>query len=147
MKYIYLDVCALCRSYDDQTYPRIHIETTAVHLILKKVEDGRYGMVYSPVHKVEISSIKNDSEKIDLLLLLDSLGIQCDIDKKAARLRAEDLLRQGIGVADAAHVAFAEAAKADFISCDDKLIKKCSGMLIDVWTGNPAAFCYKEDLK
>jgi len=147
LKYIYLDVCALCRSYDDQTYPRIHLETTAVHLILKKVEAGRYGMVYSPVDKVEISSIKNDSERIDLLLLLDSLGIQCDIDKKATRLRAEDLLRQVIGVADAAHVAFAEAAKADFISCDDKLTKKCSGMLIDVWTGNPAAFCCKEDLK
>ena len=104
-------------------------------------------MVYSPVHKVGISAITNDFERIDLLLLLEKLAVQRDIDKEAARMRAEELLRQGIGSADAAHLAFAEAAKADFISCDDKLIKKCSKMSINVWTGNPVAFCYKEDLK
>lgn len=147
LKYIYLDVCALCRSYDDQSYSRIQLETVAVHLIFKKVEAGHYGMVYSPVHKSEISAIANDSERIDLLVMLETLGVKRDINKKVARMRAEFFLRQGIGSADAAHLSFAEAAKADFISVDDKLVKKCSKMSIDLWTGNPVTFCYQEDLK
>jgi hypothetical protein len=52
-------------------------------------------------------------------------GKNLTIDKKAARMRAEDFMRQGLGPADAAHLTSAEASKADFINCDDKLIKKC----------------------
>lgn len=147
MKPIYMDVCTLCRPYDDQSYSRIHLETVAVQLILKKIEAGNYSMVYSPVHKVEISAITNDSERIDLLLLLDTLAVKSNINKKMARIRSEELIHQGIGVADAAHLAFAEATQADFISCDDKLIKKCAKTAISVWTGNPVAFCFKENLK
>jgi predicted nucleic acid-binding protein len=147
LKQIYLDVCALCRPYDDQSYSRIHLETVAVRLILKKVEARRYRMITSPVHKFEISDIANYSERIDLLLLLEKLGERVEIDNHAARARAETLTRFGMGPADAAHLAFAEAAKADFLSCDDKLIKKCSRMTVDVWTGNPVAFCDKENLR
>lgn len=53
----------------------------------------------------------------------------------------------GFGVADAAHLAFSESVKADFISCDDKLLKKCAQIEIDIWTGSPILFCEKEDLK
>jgi len=41
------------------------------------------------------------------------------------RIRAERLYDNGIGVADAAHVAFAEAAGANFVTCDDRLLKRC----------------------
>lgn len=137
----------MCRPYDDQSYSRIHLETVAVRLILKTVEAGRYRMTTSPVHEVEISEIANYSERIDLLLLIEKLGVRVEFDAGATRARAEKLMRQGMGPADAAHLAFAEAAKADFISCDDKLIKKCSRMTVDIWTGNPVAFCDKENLR
>jgi predicted nucleic acid-binding protein len=91
-------------------------------LILKTVEAGRYRLITSPVHEIEISDIANDSERIDLLLMLEKLGVRIAIDNEAARARAEKLFRQGLGPADAAHIAFAEAAQADFISCDDKLV-------------------------
>ncbi|MDF2953368.1 MAG: hypothetical protein OD816_000613 [Thermodesulfobacterium sp.] len=32
-KLIYLDVCALCRPFDDQSYLRIRMETEAINLI------------------------------------------------------------------------------------------------------------------
>lgn len=147
MKYIYMDVCTLCRPYDDQSYSRIHLETVAVHLILKKIEAGDYALVFSPAHQFEISAISNDSERIDLLMLLETLAVKGNFHKKKTRIRAEELVRQGIGPADAAHLAFAEAAKAEFISCDDKLIKKCAQVATAVWTGSPVAFCYKEELK
>ncbi|MDY6822660.1 MAG: hypothetical protein SWH68_02520 [Thermodesulfobacteriota bacterium] len=104
-------------------------------------------MVYSPVHKFEISDISNEAERIDLLLFLEQLGVKHDIAPKTVRALAEEFSQQGLGPADAAHLAFAEATKADFISCDDKLIKKCSKMALNVWAGNPVAFCDKEDLR
>ena len=70
-----------------------------------------------------------------------------DADLFAARKRTEDLISKGFGVADAAHVAFAEQAAASFITCDDKLIKKCLKCDISVWIGSPIAFCEKENLK
>ena len=63
LKRIYLDACALCRPYDDQSYTRIHLETTAVQLILRAIERGDYELFYSPVHEKEISAISNYQEE------------------------------------------------------------------------------------
>jgi len=52
-----------------------------------------------------------------------------------------------LGPADAAHLAFAEIAGADFVSCDDRLCKKCGEMDLKIWAGNPVAFCEKEGLR
>ena len=144
---IYLDVCALCRPYDDQSYSRIHLETVAVHLILKAVENGLYSMIASPVHRAEISAIGDDHERTDLLYLLDKISIQKKFEQRVLRRRAEKLFDLGFGPADAAHLAFAEEVQADFISCDDKLIKKCAKLHLTLWVGNPIAFCDKEDLR
>ena len=41
MKSIYIDVCALSRPFDDQSFLRIRLETEALNLILsKKLSDG-----------------------------------------------------------------------------------------------------------
>lgn len=70
MKKIYLDVCTLCRPYDDQTYSRIHLETTAVQLILSAVENNRYQLVWSPVHINEIEATTDEIERVELLYLI-----------------------------------------------------------------------------
>ena len=64
-----------------------------------------------------------------------------------ARNRAEELASEGLGLADAAHLVFAEAVEAAFITCDDKLCKKCRALGLAIWTGNPVAFCDREGLK
>ncbi len=38
---VYLDVCALCRPFDDQTFLRIRLETDAVNLMISKIHEGR----------------------------------------------------------------------------------------------------------
>ncbi len=63
------------------------------------------------------------------------------------RKRAEELYALKFGIADAAHVAFAEYCDAEFISCDDFLIKKCVKHKVNVWCGNPVAFFEKEGLR
>ncbi len=51
-------------------------------------------MISSPAHKVEISAISDDLERIDLLLLLEKMALQPHIDKKKARMRAEKLVHK-----------------------------------------------------
>ena len=76
-----------------------------------------------------------------------SAGKFINLDKVQARKRAEKLISTGLGVADAAHLVFAETVGADFITCDDKLCKKCRTSDLIIWTGNPVAFCDKEGLR
>lgn len=146
-KLIYLDVCALSRPFDEQHYMRIRLETDAVNLILSNVRDESYRLLVSPVHWNEIGAIPDIFERIELLTILETLGHPVKANITKTRERAEELVKMGFGVADAAHIAFAEQSGASFISCDDKLVKRCSNHKIDVWCGNPVAFCDKEGLR
>jgi len=147
MKKIYLDVCVLSRPFDDQNYLRIQMETIALNLILSYVKVGKYKMLVSPVHFKEIEAISDDFERLELQIILESYGNGIQGDKETIRKIAEKYYQKGFGVADAAHVAYAEYAGADFISCDDKLIKKCIRNKVKIWCGNPITFCEKEGLK
>jgi len=147
IKRIYLDVCTLSRPFDNQTFLRIKLETEAVNLILSKIRAGKFDLVVSPVHWEEIGAISAAFERIELQERLKSLGKIVRVDLAAARNRAEELHNLKFGVADAAHVAFAEQWGAEFVSCDDSLIRKCSRHNIEIWCGNPVAFCEKEKLR
>lgn len=144
---IYLDVCALSRPFDDQTFLRIRLETEAVNLIMSKIQDGHLTMAVSPVHFAEIRAIPDTLERLELLSIVERYGVLLDIDKANTRKRAEELVGWGFGPADAAHVAFAEVGNAIFITCDDKLLKKCAKYGIRVRFGSSVLFCTEEDLR
>jgi predicted nucleic acid-binding protein len=146
-KSIYIDVCALSRPFDDQNYMRIRLETEALNLILLKIREGKLKLLFSPVHIIEIEAIPDTFERIELQTILNELGVPIKGDMSKIRARAEDLVSSGFGIADAAHVAFAEYSGAEFISCDAKLLKKCLTFKTKVWCGNPVSFCEKEGLK
>jgi len=122
---VYLDVCTLCRPFDDQTHLRIRLETEAVQLILSHVQLGALTRVVSPVHDIEIDAVTDFTERTYLQALLRQIGVAVDVDRATVRARAEYLSDQGVGVADAAHLAFAEAAGADFVTTDDRLVRQC----------------------
>lgn len=146
-KAIYFDVCTLCRPFDDQNYLRIRLETEAYHMILAKVKAGLFTMLVSKAHVKEIEAIPDLSERIDLQTILEKFGKPVSVNVAQTRKRADELIKAGFGIADAAHVAFSEKANAEFVSCDDALIKKCSKHGINTWCGNPILFCEKEGLK
>lgn len=146
-KCIYLDVCALCRPFDDQTRMRIRLETDAVQLILSHVRAGSLTLIASPAHDIEISAIDDLTEREHLWSMLQQLGQRLTFDLKRTRKRAEELNQQGLGPADAVHLAFAEEAEADFITCDDRLLRRCLRVRPGVWFGTPVAFCDKENLR
>lgn len=144
---IYLDVCTISRPFDEQHYLRIRLETEALNLILSKVKKGDYRLLISTAHIKEIEAIPDIFERIELQILLEKLGEPIKVNLTKTRDRAEKLVELGFGIADAAHVAFAEQSGSQFISCDDALIKKCINHDIKVWCGNPVAFCEKEGLR
>lgn len=146
-KLIYIDVCALCRPFDDQSYLRIRLETEAVSLILSKVKEKDYQMLISSVHHKEIAAIEDEIERSQLQIIIGNLGKSIKVDIKKAKERANELVKLGFGIADAAHVAFAELSDAIFISCDDILIKKCLKHNIKVWCCTLLTFCEKEKLR
>lgn len=144
MKMLYIDVCALCRPFDDQNQLRIRLETDAVFLILRRIEMGLYRAVVSPVHHSEISAIREASERLEMESLLNRLDRSCECDLIKARHRAENLINMGFGIADAAHVAFAEQLAEIFITCDDKLLKLCTQTVLPIIAVNPLEFIAKE---
>lgn len=147
LKRVYLDVCVLCRPFDNQQQVRIRLETSAVALILAHVQQTKLQMIVSPTHEVEINAITVSEERKHMLSLLRQLGTAYTYDLPMVRQRAEHLVTQGFGVADAAHMAFAEQAKAEFVTVDDRLSKRYSHIKPIVWCGTPLAYCEKEDLR
>lgn len=62
----------------------------------------------------------------------------------AIRQRAEQLEHNGLKAIDALHVACAEAVSSDyFITCDKRLINRCSGLTLKVL--NPVDFVLEID--
>lgn len=147
MKRVYLDVCVLCRPFDDQQQARIRLETNALDLVLAHIQPTKRELIVSPVHLAEIQAIKNVEERQHLLLLLESIAAKLEYDLVAIRNRAETLADGGMGIADAAHIAFAEAAEADFVTVDERLLRQCQRLNVQVWTGSPLSYCDKEGLR
>lgn len=143
---IYLDVCTLCRPYDDQTYLRVRMETSAVHLILSAVEKSKFKLVWSPVHLKEIEATANEVERAELLYLIAKTQSRSEHNTLLTRNRAEFFVSKGLGIADAAYLAYSESFQAELITCDDKFAKKSKTITPAIWVGNPVAFCEKEEL-
>ena len=126
---------------------RIHLETNAYYLILQALQDARYTMVVSPVHFEEANAISDVEERQEIVAVLARLGTMAECNRVAARARAEGPHGKKFGLADAAHVAFSEATANIFISCDERLVKKCRREKVAVTTMNPVEFTIAEDLK
>lgn len=145
---IYLDVCALGRLYDDQSFPRIQIEKTAVDVIVANIKFGKYRLYYSPVHGIEISQNPDVIARTEIMELLRDFGSNCAFVVNDALLgsRAIDFFKLGFGPSDAFHAAYAEKIDAFFITCDDQLLRKCKQAGLEIWYGTPEDFCRKERL-
>jgi len=126
---------------------RIKLETDAYYLILDKIQKREYKLVTSPVLFTEIESIKDIQEKYQLLYLLKKFSCKSDYDLNKAKERTEELIFLKFGIADSAHIAFAEQSANIFITCDDKLLNKSKKHKLKIITMNPIEFCNVEYLR
>ncbi|MBW4635107.1 MAG: PIN domain-containing protein [Iphinoe sp. HA4291-MV1] len=138
MTRVYLDTSIYNRPFDDQTQPKIFLETQAVILILQMVEAELIELVSSSVLEYENSrnpfAINQQAMQRYLQMAVMKQQVNHTIKK-----RAEQLEKQGIQVVDSLHVACAEVSNSDyFITCDKRLINRSQGLTLQVI--NPTDF-------
>jgi len=138
---LYLDTSVYNRPFDDQTQPRIWLETLALALILQLVESGEATLVNSSVLEFENTRNPLAIRKDWMVRCLEQAKVYQVVDL-SIRARAELLEKNGVKAIDALHVSSAEAAGADyFLTCDDRLLKK--HRMLTVKSMNPVDFVQK----
>jgi len=129
---IYLDVCCLNRPFDDQTQDRIHLESEAVILILKRIRSGNWEWISSETVEYEVGQTPNMERRHRVESLIRYAGHTILVEKSIVK-RASELKAIGFDAYDALHLACAEHSNADiFLTTDDKLLRlsrECSNTL------------------
>ena len=121
---LYLDTCVYNRPFDDQSQPRIWLETLAFSVIMQMIEDKSVVLVASSVVSYE-NSVNPDGVARNWVARCIALADGNQHVDIRIRERAEELEQEGFRALDALHVACAEAAGCDtFVTCDDRLIKR-----------------------
>ena len=139
---LYIDTSVYNRPFDDQTQPRIWLETLALGLILQLVESGEATLINSSMLEFENSRNPFPLRREWMERCL-SLATEYERVDEAIRDRAQEYEKQGVSAIDALHVATAESANVDFfIACDDRLLKK--GKQFKVKSINPVDFVQQE---
>ena len=138
MTRVYLDTSAYNRPFDDQTQPKIFLETQAVVIILQMVEAKAVELISSSVLEYENSRNPYPIKQEAMSRYLQLAELRQEVSD-VIRQRAEELEQNGLKAIDALHVACAEAVSSNyFITCDKRLINRCSGLTMKVM--NPADF-------
>lgn len=121
---IYLDNCCLQRPLDNQTHPRIRVETEAVFAVPAAVQAKELVLLDSEALHYEISCIPDDTRRTEALALLSLASEHLQITDTIEAL-ALTFEQRGLSAMDAIHLTLASTAKADyFCTCDDKLFRK-----------------------
>lgn len=120
-KRIYLDVCCLCRPFDDQRVHRIRMETEAITEILKHCMTD-WELVGSEAIESEIFEISDEERRESVESVLQFTRSRVVIDEEVEAI-ARGYHRFGLSPFDALHLACAGSAGAIFLTTDDPLIK------------------------
>lgn len=124
---IYAGICTLCRPFDDQSQPRIWLETHALCVVLNLVETGQIEMVRSPIHDLENSRNSKEFRRLWVNQCLSLATHQVALIP-AIKQRALELEALGVGPLDALHAASAEVRGCShLLTCDDRLRKRYQG--------------------
>ena len=134
---IYLDVCCLCRPFDNHDVMRIRLESEAVLAIIGRCALD-WELIASTAVIYEIGSISDLVKKSHVIQLTGRAReiIRVDAD---LLLRADEIEKAGIIGMDAIHLACAEKAGAVFLTTDDDMIRimKAHSQDITVRIDNP----------
>jgi hypothetical protein len=140
---IYLDACCLNRPFDDQSQPRIALETQAVLSILSQCQPGDSGcwkLMTSTALDEELDQMP-DLEKLSNVRTILSIARIKVVISPFIEQRSIELQELGFSGYDATHIASAERGNADiFLTTDDRLNRRAQKNvnLIRVGISNPA---------
>jgi len=118
---VYLDVCCLCRPFDDQAINRIHLEAEAIKEILMRCTQD-WTLVTSDAVSFEISRITDRTRMKKAQNLMDLAKEHVTITKTVSR-HYHEYVEMGVDPADALHLACAESAGTALLTTDDAVIR------------------------
>jgi predicted nucleic acid-binding protein len=125
---IYLDTCCLQRPLDDQTQPRIRVETEAIFAILASVQEGTTTLLTSEALEFEISRIPDEQRRREALAILTLASERLSLSDDSEKL-GESFAQAGLSSMDALHLALAATARANyFVTADDKLLRRARAL-------------------
>lgn len=145
---VYVDLCAYNRPFDDQTQPRIMIETLGLVIVMALVSSGKIKTINS--FALEYENMKNTKPETKMIVSdMLQLASRFVTYSESIRMQAEQYEANGIMGIDALHLACADHAKAAFfITCDDNLVKRAGRIKnIGVKVISILEFIYKEVFK
>ena len=133
---VYLDNCCYNRPFDDQSQQRINDETESIFNAISKKENIIIG---SDTLILEMAQIKNIDLQFDVMAMYsqtvkEEISTNEEIEKIADSIMTESNIHH----MDALHLASAIVGKAEtFLTVDDKLIKACSKLNLNMKVINP----------
>ena len=125
---IYLDNCCLMRDFDNQSQPRIRMETLAVAAVLERIRLNRWSWVAGDTLRREMLACPIADRRERGLLTLEYANKFVRFTPPIAAL-TDKFVKYGIRWMDAAHFASAEYAECDlFLTTDDDLLRRLRGL-------------------
>jgi predicted nucleic acid-binding protein len=122
---VYLDNCVYNRPFDDLTKIKIALEAEAKRYIQRFVVEGKIELAYSFVSRFENSKspYPHNQKSIDTFFVNATVYIYHTYGL-AIRQRAEEIIKTGVKIKDAYHIACALESKCHyFITVDNRLLK------------------------
>jgi len=128
---IYLDTRALNRIFDDQSQPRIYLESVAMELIFLSLEWGNLEIVSSAALQFETNNNPYGERRIFIEAVLIRATYFQDLNEEILTRAEEIEATMRIKGVDALHLACAEKIGGlYFITCDDKIVKRYQGAIV-----------------
>jgi predicted nucleic acid-binding protein len=137
---IYLDVCCLCRPFDDQSQERVQVESEAVKVIIYRCQRGVYTMAGSEAIEIELAGIANHAKLTEVIAVYSVYRNYLPMDVRVEK-RSLELRLLGLDEFDSLHLALAETFSQDvLLTTDDDFIKKATRIKTNIPVKNPRAW-------
>ena len=121
---VYLDNCCYNRPFDDQSQPKIALETAAKLLVQAQMRSGTIEYAWSDELDGEVKDSPFQDKRNRILPWRDAAAVRIAITSEIVR-RGREFMLLGVKTADALHLACAEAADCDwFLTVDRGILKK-----------------------
>ena len=136
---IYLDNCCFNRPYDEQSQPKIKLETEAKQLIQDRIKINEIELLWSYVLDFENSRNSSDEKRISIQSWKE-IAIKNILENDSVLFRMETLEKLGLKSLDALHISCAIEGNADiFLTTDNGILYK-KNYINEIVIKNPTQF-------
>lgn len=135
---IYLDTSCINRVFDDQSQPRIFLESSAMITILAMIESTALSLVSSEVLLFENARNPFEERRVFVSSVLAKAKVIQTVSPTLLNRAQQIETSDAISGLDTLHLACAEKLKCSyFITCDDRIVRRYTGLVKAI---NPVQF-------